>query len=321
MVKVLITGIGGFIGSFLAEYLLQKEVEVYGIIHSKDKIERLEHIEEDLLLYECDVNKASCVKDVVQKVKPEIIFHLAAQAYVIPSWKDPVTTIRTNVLGTLHLLESVRNSHIDPVIIVACSSAAYGDAASRFIPLKETAPLLPLSPYGVSKAAQEMLCYQYFRNFGLKVIRARIFGTIGPRKTGDVCADFAGQIAKIERGLQEPVIFVGNLGTKRDLTDVRDVVKALWLLKEKGKYGDVYNVCSGRAYEIKQILNQLLLMGKADIKIKQDQTRMRFSDEPIILGDNTKISETCGWKPERKINESLAAILDYWRNKVNFDST
>jgi GDP-4-dehydro-6-deoxy-D-mannose reductase len=321
MVKVLTTGIEGFIGSFLAEHLLQKGAEVHGIIYHRNKIERLEHIKENLLLYECDVNKASCVKTVVQKVKPEVIFHLAAQAYVIPSWKDPATTIKTNVLGTLYLLESVRSSHINPVIIVSCSSAAYGDAASQFIPLKETAPLLPLSPYGVSKAAQEMLCYQYFRNFGLKIIRARIFGTIGPRKTGDACADFAEQIAKIEKGLQEPVMLVGNLSTKRDLTDVRDVVKALWLLKEKGEYGDVYNICSGHAYEIKQLLNQLLHIGKVDIKIKQDQMRMRFSDEPIIVGDNTKISETCGWKPERKINESLAAILEYWRNKVNFNST
>jgi GDP-4-dehydro-6-deoxy-D-mannose reductase len=300
MVKVLITGIEGFIGSFLAEHLLQKRAEVHGVIHHKNDIERLQHVKESLSLYECDITRASCVRDVIQTVKPEVVLHLAAQAYVIPSWKDPVATMKTNVLGTLHLLESIKKSHTDPVIIVACSSAAYGDAASQHLPLKETDPLLPLSPYGVSKAAQEMLCYQYFRNFGLKIIRARIFGTIGPRKTGDACADFAEQIAKIERGLQEPVMLVGNLSTKRDLTDVRDVVRALWLLEEKGEYGDVYNICRGHAYEIKQLLNRLLIMGKVDIKVKQDQTRMRFSDEPIILGDNTKISRTCGWKPERE---------------------
>lgn len=312
--RVLITGVNGFIGSYLAEYLLSKRLEVQGTVYKKD-LENIAHLKNAISLSKCDVRNQAEVKDVIKKSKPDFVFHLAAQSRPDISWKDPVGTMKTNVIGTVNILESVRKLELDPKILVACSSAEYGFMREDEGPIKEDHQLLPLSPYGVSKVAQDLLAYQYFQNFNMRTIRVRIFGATGPRKKGDVCSDFARQIAEIEHGKREPVVHVGNLEARRSLMDVRDTVKAFWLLMEKGEVGDVYNVCSSKAYKIGDILDKFLEMSKVAVKVEVDPKKLRPSDEPIIAGDNSKIRKVCGWKPEIPIEKTLKDTLEYWREK------
>ena len=223
--------------------------------------------------------------------------------------------METNVIGTVNLFEGLRELRMNPKTLVACSSAEYGFIREDEVPVNENHPLLPLHPYGVSKVAQDLLAYQYFKNFNLNAIRVRIFGTTGPRKVGDACSDFAKEIAKIKLGMKKPVMHVGNLKPRRDLVDVRDMVEALWLLAEKGKIGEVYNACSGRAYKIGDILNMFLKMSSVKIKVKIDPKKLRPSDELVITGDNTKIRKDCGWQPKIPIDETLRDMLDYWKER------
>jgi GDP-4-dehydro-6-deoxy-D-mannose reductase len=213
----------------------------------------------------------------------------------------------------VYVFESVRQLELDPKILVAGSSAEYGFVSEDEVPIKENHPLLPVSPYGISKVAQDLLAYQYFKNYGMKTIRVRIFGATGPKKVGDACSDFAKQVVKIERGKAEPVIHVGNLEVKRDLMDVNDTIEAFWLLMEKGRIGDVYNICSSKAYKMDDILNKFLEMTEISIKVEVDPRKLRPSDEPIILGDNSKIREDCGWAPTIPIEKTLEDTLNYWR--------
>jgi GDP-4-dehydro-6-deoxy-D-mannose reductase len=310
--RALVTGMTGFIGSHLAEYLLKKELEVFGTVWDKTELKNVEGIKDKVRILECDIRDGARVKEIIEEVKPERIFHLAAQSFPTVSWDEPVRTLETNVMGTAHIFEAVRKCDLDTIILVACSSAEYGFVSENEVPVKESHILLPLHPYGVSKVAQDLLAYQYHQNFGIKTVRARIFNTTGPRKTNDVCSDFTGTIVRIEKGKVKQMN-VGNLEPKRDITDVEDVVNALWLLCEKGEMGEVYNVCSSKAYRIKDILNMAIELAKAKIEVKVDPNKLRPTDEPIIMGDNTKIREACGWIPKMSMEETLSRMMDYWR--------
>src|SRR3989338_1942421 len=224
--KSLITGITGFVGSHLAELLLKQGHEVYRML---------------------------------KVAEPEYIFHLAAQSFVPTSWRIPAQTMHTNAVGQINLFEAVRDVGLDPRIQIACSSEEYGLVYPHEIPIKETNPLRPLSPYGVSKAAQDLLGYQYYQSYGMKIIRTRGFNHTGGRR-GDVfvTSNFAKQIAEIEAGLRKPVIFVGDLSSRRDFTDVRDMVKGYLLACQKGKAGEAYNLCSGKSYPMREVLDILL---------------------------------------------------------------
>lgn len=315
VMRALITGINGFIGSYLAEYLLNKRLEVYGAVHKMKHLENITHLKNVITLSKCDVRSPTAVKNVVRKSRPGLVFHLAAQSRPDISWGNPRETMETNVMGTVNIFESIRELELDPKILVACSSAEYGFIAENEEPIKEDHQLLPLSPYGVSKVAQDLLAYQYFQNFNVKTIRVRIFGATGPRKTGDVCSDFARQIAEIEHEKRKPIVSVGNLDARRDLMDVRDTVEAFWLLMKKGRIGDVYNICSSKAYKIGDILNKFLEMSEIAIRIEVDPKKLRPSDEPIILGDNSKIRKDCGWRPKIPIEKTLEDTLNYWRKR------
>jgi GDP-4-dehydro-6-deoxy-D-mannose reductase len=245
----LITGIGGFLGSHLADFLLTQGWEVTGILRQDSS--NVAHIRHGLALFHCDILDKAQIESVVREVRPEAIFHLAAQSLPSRSWQEPEATFQVNVLGTLNLLGAVRAAELDPVVVVAGSSAEYGPSMPEEIPIKEDAPLRPASPYGVSKAATTLLALQYHRAFGMKVVVARPFFVIGPRKSGDACSDFARGVVAVERayvgcrmsdvgqlstlnprpstGLQ-----VGNLEAVRDLLDVEDAVRALWLLLQRG---------------------------------------------------------------------------------------
>lgn len=310
--RALITGVSGFIGSYLAEYLLAKGIDVDGTVHH-ETTENIAHLKDRITLSECDVRNQATVKKIVKESNPDLIFHLAAQSRPDISWKNPVETMDTNVMGTVYVFESVRELGLDPKILVAGSSAEYGLIDKNEPPIREDHPLLPVSPYGVSKVAQDLLAYQYFKNFKMKTIRVRIFGATGPKKVGDACSDFAKQIVKIERGEAEPVMRVGNLEVKRDLMDIKDTLEAFWILMEKGKIGDVYNICSSKAIKIGDILNKFLEMSGHSAKIEVDPRKLRPSDEPIVVGDNRKLRKDCGWAPKISMEKTLEDTLEYWR--------
>lgn len=316
--RALITGITGFVGSHLAELLLSKGFEVYGIKRWRSKTENIQHIMDKLHLKEADMRDGHSLYNVIEDVKPELIFHLAAQSFVPTSWQAPADTMETNAVGTLNLLEAVRKVGIDPAIQIAGSSEEYGLVYPDEVPIKETNPLRPLSPYGISKVATDMLGFQYHRSYGMKIVVTRSFNHTGPRR-GEVfvTSNFAKQIVEIEKGKRDPVIRVGNLDAKRDFSDVRDVVRAYKLSVEKGEFGDRYNISSGKTWVINDVLDLLLTKSKVkDIKIEKDPTRMRPSDVEILHGDCTKIMKQTGWKPEIPFEKTMSDLLDYWRDRL-----
>jgi GDP-4-dehydro-6-deoxy-D-mannose reductase len=316
--RVLITGITGFAGSHLAEFLCRKKgIEIYGIERWRSRPENIEHIRDKINLYECDIRDASSVRKVITEIKPHRIFHLAAQSFVPASWTAPAETLTTNIIGQLNVFEAVRQTGINPMIQIAGSSEEYGIVKKNELPIKETNPLRPLSPYAVSKVGQDLLGYQYYMSYKLHIVRTRGFNHSGPRR-GDVFVEssFARQIALIEKGKSPPVIYVGNLNAKRDYTDVRDMVRGYWLALEKGSPGEVYNICSGKVYSVREVLDMLLSFANVQPKVKQDPKRMRPSDVPILCGDNRKFVQETGWKNEIPFEVTLKDLLNYWRNKV-----
>ncbi|MGE5593185.1 MAG: GDP-mannose 4,6-dehydratase [Betaproteobacteria bacterium] len=318
MLRALVTGITGFAGSHLAEYLLSRnDVEVFGTLRWRSRTENIDAIRDRVRLVECDLSDATSVDLVIREVRPDLIFHLAAQSFVPTSWLAPAETLMNNILGELNLFEAVRRAGIDPLIQIACSSEEYGLVYEDEVPINEQNPLRPQSPYAVSKIAQDFLGYQYFCSYGLRVVRTRTFNHTGPRR-GEVfvTSNFARQIAEIEHGLAEPVLKVGNLEARRDFTDVRDVVRAYWLALERGEPGEVYVIASGRAYRIAEVANMLLSMSNTEIRIEQDASRMRPSDVPVLLGDSTKFRRRTGWEPVIPFEKTLADLLEYWRGKV-----
>ena len=316
--KSIITGITGFAGSHMAELLLKEGHEVFGIYRWRSRSENISHLNGHLHLIEADLLDLKSLQDVMISVRPNYIFHLAAQSFVPTSWTSPAVTLETNVVGSCNLFEAARTAQVDPVIQIACSSEEYGLVMPSEIPILETNPLRPLSPYGVSKAAMDHLGYQYFKSYGLKIVRTRGFNHEGPRR-GEVfvTSTFAKQVALIEKKLQEPVIYVGDLTTRRDYTDVRDMVHGYLLAALKGQPGEVYNICSGRAWVISDVLNYLLSLSRVKkIKVEKDLKRMRPSDIPVLLGDNNKFVKATGWKPRIKFEQTLLDTLNYWRERV-----
>ena len=313
--RVLITGVTGFAGSHLADYCLtRKDVDLHGIIRWRSRTENIEHLTGKIALHECDLRDASSTREVIETVRPDLIFHLAAQSYVPTSWKAPSESLSTNVLGQLNIFEAVRRIGLGCRIQLACSSEEYGMVHENEVPITEDNPLRPLSPYGVSKVSQDLLGYQYFMSYGMAIVRTRGFNHTGPRRGPVfVCSDFAKQITDIEKGKREPVIHVGNLEAKRDFTDVRDVVRAYWLSLEKGKAGEVYNICSEKSWTIQSVLDMLVGMSNVDITVKVDPKRLRPSDVPILQGDCSKFRADTGWKPEIPFEQTLGDILEYWR--------
>jgi GDP-4-dehydro-6-deoxy-D-mannose reductase len=315
MRRVLVTGVTGFVGSHLVDHLLTRgDVEIYGIRRWRSPIENIVHFEDRISILECELRDASSTRDTLEQVRPDYIFHLAAQSFVPTSWTAPTESLTTNVLGQVNIFEAVRRMGLKCRIQIACSSEEYGLVHPDELPIKETNPLRPLSPYAVSKVAQDMLGYQYWMSWKVDVVRTRGFNHEGPRRGPVfVASDFAKQIADIEKGRKEPVLHVGNLEARRDFTDVRDMVRAYWLALEKCEPGEVYNICSGRAWSIQEVLDQLLGMTKARIEVKRDGGRLRPSDVPVLLGDYSKFNRATGWTPSIPFEQTLGDMLEYWR--------
>ena len=318
--RALITGVTGFAGSHLAEYLAAEhpDVEVFGTYRWRSRMENLEPLlaqsPDAITLVECELRDANATRLAVAKARPDVVFHLAAQSFVPSSWSSPNDTLATNILGQTNLFEAIRSLDLDPVVQIACSSEEYGLVHPDETPITEDNPIRPLSPYAVSKVSQDLLGYQYFQSYGLKAIRTRGFNHTGPRR-GQVfvTSNFARQIARIEAGKADPVIRVGNLDAIRDFTDVRDVVRAYWLATQKGKPGEVYNICSGNGIHIHELLNRLLAMSTTEVKIETDPERLRPSDVEILIGDCSKFKTDTGWEPQVPFDQTLRDTLDYWR--------
>jgi GDP-4-dehydro-6-deoxy-D-mannose reductase len=341
--RVLITGITGFAGSHLAEYILANhpDVAVYGTYRWRSRMESLEELSNqgkiDLIegryptgadlrddthrgrvtLLHCELTDAGAVEKLISSVQPQRIFHLAAQSFVQSSFDEPAATFHINVNSQLNILEAIRRHDTQIRMHIAGSSEEYGLVHPDEVPMKETNPLRPLSPYAVSKVAQDKLAYQYFKSYGLHLVVTRGFNHTGPRRgIIFVTSTMARQIALIEAGKHEPVIYHGDLTSKRDWTDVRDMVRAYWLALEKGEAGEVYNVGRGKCWSIREMLDILLTHSKVKIKTQEDPARLRPSDVPILWADTAKFQRATGWEPVIPFEQTLADLLDYWRERV-----
>jgi len=320
--KVLITGISGFAGSHLAEYIIEhhKDVELFGAQKRESSFENLAHIKNKIILVECDIQKRAQVEDVVRKILPDTIFHLAAQSYAHSSWEDPQATLSTNIMGQCNLLESIRSiQNYKPVIVIACSSEEYGFVNENEIPIRETNDLRPRSPYALSKVAQDLSGYQYYYTYGMKIIRMRAFNHTGFRRSAVFgISGFAKKIAEIEKGLREPKIEVRDLSAVRDFSDVRDIVRGYWKAGELKNFGDVYNVCSGKGITIEDMLDTLIKLSQVkNIEKVKDPHGTRPNDGGVIIGDNSKFTQASGWKSEIDfLKKTLPDMLDWWRKKI-----
>ncbi len=314
--KALITGISGFVGSHLAEYLLDNtDWEVAGTVFGP--YGNIAPLCGTLELYPAELSRADVVRFVLEQSKPEVIFHLAAQPLVSVSRQDPWGTLETNIRMQLNILEVVAQDRPDCRVLVVGSSEEYGMTRPEELPIDEETPLRPLSPYAVSKVAQDLLGLQYHLTHRLHVVRARPFNHIGPRQgLGFVAPDFASQIAAIELGLQEPVMRVGNLDARRDFCDVRDVVRAYVLLITSGRAGEVYNIGSGRSHAIQEILDTLLSLSQVSVTVDQVPERMRPSEVPEIVCDASRLHRETGWQTAIPFRQSIEDIMEYWRRQM-----
>jgi GDP-4-dehydro-6-deoxy-D-mannose reductase len=344
-VRVLITGITGMAGSFLAEYLEDQhpKVEVFGTFRWRSKLDNLQQLRNrgklnvldegqritdeaslrrfvkpaQVTVIDCELQDASAVRGVIRAVKPDRIFHLAAQSFVPTSWTAPAATLTNNIVSQVNLFEAIREARLDPVVHIAGSSEEYGLVYPDEAPISESNPMRPLSPYAVSKVAQETLAIQYFRSYALKCIVTRGFNHTGPRR-GQVfvTSSFAKQIAQIEAGLQEPVLQGGDLDSMRDWTDTRDMVRAYWLATERGTPGEVYNVGRGSCMRVGDMLDVLLSQTEAHITVEQDPSRMRPSDVRLLWANVDKFKAATGWEPTIPFDKTMADLLEYWRDRV-----
>ncbi len=315
--RVLVTGITGFAGSHLADFLVAHgSAEVYGFARASSSREHLDRIASKIRLSVCDMNDGAAVARALKEIRPDRIFHLAGQSFVPDSWQEPQTTLATNIIGALNLLEAVRQAGIQPLIHIAGSSEEYGSVTGE-MPIKETAALNPLNPYGISKVAQDLLGLQYYKQYQLKIVRTRAFPHLGPRQRETfVASDFAKQIAEMEKGKRPPVLSVGNLEAVRDFTDVRDIARAYWLCLDKGEAGDVYNICSGTGHKINEIPQAYLRHSRVKFEIKKDPQRGRPSEAVAVTGDGEKFRRRTGWAPEIPFEKTLTDLLGYWREKI-----
>jgi len=314
--RALITGLNGFAGSHLADFLLtQSNDEIFGA--GIGDTANLAHLAGRVTFIEGNLTAPGFTGDLLARTQPERVYHLAGQAFPPISWQDPWTTLEINLRSQVNLLSAAARLNLSARILVIGSMDEYGRVEPHELPIRETTPLRPDSPYGVSKIAQDFLGLQYFLSHNLQVIRARPSNHIGPRQNEQfVTSNFAKQIAEIEIGKREPVLRVCNLTAQRDFTDVRDMMRAYHLAIERGVPGEVYNIGSERAVSIQYIVDVLISFSRVAIRIEHDPARMRPSDTPVMICDASKFRAQTGWHATISLESSLRDILDYWRLRV-----
>ena len=348
MIKNLITGIGGFVASHLADLLIEKGEEVWGTYRWNEDLSKIQHIKDKINLLPADLLDLKSMINVIAKARPDYVFHLAAQSYVPDSFAYPNTTIQTNTIGTLNLLEAIRflqeitdgivenecknatqisylrakGIFLDPIIHICSSSEVYGQVEQDDIPIKETQAFNPANPYAVGKIGADMLGLLYFKNHGMKIIRTRMFTHTGPRRSMmSAECNFARQIAMIEKEYRtitnyNSILKHGNLNSVRTWADVRDAVKAYWLLVRKCKAGEVYNIGGNTQKSIGEMLDYLISLSKVKIKKIQDPDLMRPSDVIMQVPDTSKFRKETGWKPMYTFEQTMQDLLDWWRAHV-----
>jgi len=305
-----VTGAEGFIGSHLVKFLQSKGWNVVGSYVQRGPITPAKL--PNLQFVQCDLRNGQRVTQLISRYQPTHIFHLGAQSLPTVSWADPVMTFESNVMGSLYLLEAARHAKRRPVIVSACSSAEYGNVPESAIPVKEEQPLKPLHPYGISKVCLDLLAREYFLDYGMPTVNIRLFNTTGPGKTSDAPSDFVRQLVRIKKGLQSPIIEVGNLQPRRAFLDVSDTVRGFYLAAMKGKRGESYNLCAARTYRIQELLQTAIRLSGVQAEIRPVARLMRPSDEKIIFGSTQKIRKDTGWKPLHSVEQTLQSMLAYW---------
>ncbi len=313
----MVTGVNGFAGSHLAEYLLAQGDEVFGMLRPGSSSANFPSPCQAISLYEVELTQAEEVTRAIKEIMPELIFHLAAQAAVARSWEDPQGTLSNNIIAQLNVLQGVIAAQIDPKILILGSNEEYGTPCPGELPIREENPLRPTSPYGVSKVTQDMMGYQYFRSHGLRCVRVRPFNHLGARQREEfVVPSLAKQVAEAEAGLREPVIHVGNIEVKRDFTDVRDMVRGYYLALLHGEPGEVYNIGSGTMTSLRSIVDFLLNHSRVSLSVEQDASRLRPGDITESVCDCSKFKAKTGWQPEIPLEQTLLEVLEYWRKRV-----
>jgi len=316
--NILVTGIDGFVGSHLAEALTSNPgIRLFGIVENKSRVQNLSHLAHNIQLHECDILNAEAVQKVVEAVQPDQLYHLAGQAFVPFSMKSPRDTFRVNIDGGINLLEAIRLRNSSCAVLIVSSGEVYGAVHPDFLPVTETCPLAPSNPYAASKACIDLIAQQYRRTFKMNVVVARPFNHIGPRQSElFVASAFAKQIAEIKIGRHEARIRVGNLNPKRDFTDVRDIVRAYIALLAKPMNEAVYNICSGKAVSIQEILDTLCEISGINVEISPDPDRMRANEVPLVVGSTARLFAATSWEPKIPLRETLQELLKFWESKL-----
>lgn len=326
MKRVVITGITGMVGSHLADYLLKNtDWEIYGLVRWNDKMDNIEHLMDQInrkdrieLVYG-DINDLASLLVCFRQTKPDYVFHLAAQSYPKTSFESPLETLETNILGTAKILEAIKTIELNPIIHVCASSEVFGRVPKEFLPIHENVGFHPASPYAISKVGTDLIGRFYAEAYGLTVMTTRMFTHTGPRR-GDVFAEstFAKQIAMIEFGLQEPVIKVGNLDSLRTWSDVRDAVRAYYMLVTKDPTaGEYYNIGGSFSCSVREMLEHLISISTCDnIEIQIDPDRLRPIDADLQVPDTSKFRNHTGWEPEIPFEKTMQDLLNYWRGQV-----
>jgi len=307
---VLVTGSTGFIGSHLVEFLQAKGWGVVGTYHAPEANPRFKL--PNVRFVPCDLREGRQVSQLFQKIEFTHVFHLGAQSLPTLSWLDPVSTFESNIMGSLHLFEAIRQIKRPPVVVSACSGAEYGHVQLSAIPVTEEHGLKPLHPYGISKVCLDLLAQAYSHDYNIPTVNIRLFNTTGPGKTNDAPSDFVRQLVRVKKRLQPPVVEVGNLKPSRAFLDVTDTVRGFYLAAMKGKRGEAYNLCADKPYEIRELLRTAIRLSGVKVRIKPCSQLMRPSDEKIIFGSTRKFRRDTGWKPRKTLDLTLAAMFDYW---------
>lgn len=316
MKRALIIGATGFVGNYLVKELLANHtIEVHATKRKKEQLEAVQS--EYSMIHNLDILNRDDIVSLLYDIRPDYIFHLAAQSSVSIAWRNPGLTVDINVKGCINVMDAIRELFYKPKVMLIGSGEEYGHILEGEIPISEENILRPGNIYAATKACQNMIGNIYARAYNMDVIMVRAFNHIGPGQSPIfVVSDFCRQVAEIEAGLKRPVMYVGNLEARRDFTDVRDIVHAYALLIKTGKAGETYNVGSGHSYAIREVLDEIISLSSEDIKVEIDLNKIRPADVPIIEADITKINQITGWEPLIPLKQTLQETLDYWRARV-----